>query len=83
MKRQLTENEVQNFLAGQDFTSYKLLKELMQEHLEAYDEKISAPVIGLDGIIAQQQAIGAKAALSLILTTHVDEIKNSEKKTTK
>lgn len=72
--RPLTENEVNSFFESVNVTSYKLLKEVMQEHVNAYDEIITRPITGIEGMFNQQQAIGAKTALMKILASHKEEI---------
>jgi hypothetical protein len=78
--KELTAAEVERFHESVETTAYRLTLRLLEHHANSYDDVISRPIVGLDGIFAQQQAIGAKTALKRFIATHRDEITNLEQK---
>jgi hypothetical protein len=57
-----------------DSPAYTLLLEALASELADYDSVISTPISDIAGIVRQQQAIGARTALSDFLNNHKTRI---------
>lgn len=73
-----TPEEFEDFNRIKSTLGFKLFLSVIAEQARLQDEKILQETSSFDGLIPQQQAIGAKRALSYLLESHIELVKQTQ-----
>lgn len=75
--KKFSETELEEFDKIRGTVGYRVLIELLENRIKAYDELIYSEVKDIASIAMQQQHIGAKKALEDFKHSHIEYLKQS------